>query len=456
MIRSAQSNRVTPRMPLLKKLFWLYFLLLMFEGALRKWVLPQYSAPLLLIRDPVALLIIWEAYRTRRWPKRWSSVVGILTAGILVLCFIQLIAGGSPWFVALYGLRSYLLPFPVAFIMGENLDSEDLRKFGLCTLWLLFPLTALAVAQYYAPANSILNKGAFLGTEQLGYSGGHVRASATFSYVMGPMFFVPMAAAFIFYGIADGKFAKRWFLFAASSALLIAVPVTGSRTLALLLLGVLACVVVAAMFGVSQLASALKVGLALIAVAALVSQLPVVSESTRTFRERISEASGSEGNAGSSLQLRLVFPIVRGIEESSSAENWYGEGMGFGSNAASMLLTGKQQFLAGEEESLRVLVEFGPFFGLTFMTFRLLLVVMVAAKALARAREHQPLALFMVPTLMASMVLSTLEQPTVQGFAVITLGFSLASLKRVKMASAEGAPVSNLQWAAGKYGPRAL
>jgi hypothetical protein len=130
--------------------------------------------------------------------------------------------------------------------------------------------------------------------------------------------------------------------------------------------------------------------------------------------------------------------------------------MGFGSNAASMLLTGKQQFLAGEEESLRVLVEFGPFFGLTFMTFRLLLVVMVAAKALARAREHQPLALFMVPTLMASMVLSTLEQPTVQGFAVITLGFSLASLKRVKMASAEGAPVSNLQWAAGKYGPRAL
>ena len=28
------------KMPLLKKLFWLYFLLLIFEGALRKWVLP--------------------------------------------------------------------------------------------------------------------------------------------------------------------------------------------------------------------------------------------------------------------------------------------------------------------------------------------------------------------------------------------------------------------------------
>ena len=136
-------------MPLLKKLFWLYFLLLIFEGALRKWVLPQYSAPLLLVRDPVALLIIWEAYRTRKWPRQWSAVVGILAAGIVALCFIQMVAGNSPWFVALYGLRSYLLPFPVAFIMGENLDRDDLREFGLCALWLLFPLTALEVMRSF-------------------------------------------------------------------------------------------------------------------------------------------------------------------------------------------------------------------------------------------------------------------------------------------------------------------
>jgi len=40
----------------------------------------------------------------------------------------------NPWIAALYGLRSYLLPFPVAFVMGENLDAEDLRKFAICTL----------------------------------------------------------------------------------------------------------------------------------------------------------------------------------------------------------------------------------------------------------------------------------------------------------------------------------
>ena len=86
----------TPRMPLLKKLFWLYFMLLFFEGALRKWVMPQLSAPLLLVRDPVALLIIWEAYRTHKWPRQWSAVCGILAAALIALCFIQMIAGDNP------------------------------------------------------------------------------------------------------------------------------------------------------------------------------------------------------------------------------------------------------------------------------------------------------------------------------------------------------------------------
>jgi len=78
----------------------------------------------------------------------------------------------------MYGVRSYLLPFPVAFIMGENLDKDDLRKFGRWILLLLLPLTVLEVAQYNAPSSSILNVGASVGTRQLEYADSHVRASA--------------------------------------------------------------------------------------------------------------------------------------------------------------------------------------------------------------------------------------------------------------------------------------
>ena len=55
-LRLAQlRTRFGAPMPFLKKLFWAYFLLLIFEGALRKWVFPPLSGPLLLIRDPIGL-----------------------------------------------------------------------------------------------------------------------------------------------------------------------------------------------------------------------------------------------------------------------------------------------------------------------------------------------------------------------------------------------------------------
>ena len=46
----------------IKKLIWLYFILLLFEGALRKWFLPGLSQGLLIVRDPIAIWIYYTAY----------------------------------------------------------------------------------------------------------------------------------------------------------------------------------------------------------------------------------------------------------------------------------------------------------------------------------------------------------------------------------------------------------
>src|SRR5471032_1817161 len=145
LVRINGPNSYFRSLPLLKRLFWLYFFLLVFEGGLRKWFVPQLSSALLLIRDPVAIFIIWEAYRTRKWPARWSGLINLLAVAMMGLFFVQIVAGGNSWIVGVYGLRSYLLPLPVAFIMGENIDAEDLHRFGICILWLFLPLTALSV-----------------------------------------------------------------------------------------------------------------------------------------------------------------------------------------------------------------------------------------------------------------------------------------------------------------------
>ena len=81
-------NQDTPENPTIRnirRLIWLYFWLLLLEGALRKWVVPQLSNPLLIIRDPVVLLIYVLAIRARVFPRNaWVfslAIIAILIAG---------------------------------------------------------------------------------------------------------------------------------------------------------------------------------------------------------------------------------------------------------------------------------------------------------------------------------------------------------------------------------------
>jgi len=52
---------------IVRRMIWRYFVLLIGEGALRKWILPSLGAPLLVIRDPLVLLIYLQAVRCRRF-----------------------------------------------------------------------------------------------------------------------------------------------------------------------------------------------------------------------------------------------------------------------------------------------------------------------------------------------------------------------------------------------------
>jgi hypothetical protein len=399
--------------PALKKLIWLYFILLIFEGALRKWVVPQLSAPLLVVRDPIEVLIIWEAYRTHKWPRQGAVAVGILCSVLIPLALIQMVVMQAPWFVILYGLRSYLLPFPVAFIMGEALDRDDLHKFGIWVLYFLIPNVLLEVLQYRGDASSWVNAGAYKGGGQIGYVGDHVRASGMFSYVAGPIFYVPLAAAFLVYGLTNKEFIgrKKQLFWACAAAIVLAIPVTGSRTLIFILGEMVLCMALASFSGVSQFGKILKVIIPIACVGMLVTLLPVFSDARDSMTERFTTASDSEGGTETSFYRRTAAPIINTISENMDKKNLLGMGMGYGANATSKLLTGEAAFLAGELEFPRVVEELGAPVGIAFMCFRFYL------------------AIALVPVTCSCLIMGIMEQPTETGFFVITLGFSLAALK---------------------------
>jgi len=427
MILGLSRNSYLARLPLLKKLFWLYFLLLIFEGALRKWVAPGLSAPLLIIRDPVAIWIIWEAYRTRKWPSRWSAVISLMTVLLVGLFVVQIIVGSNPLIVGLYGLRSYLLPIPVLFIMGENLDYEDIRKLGTCTLWLILPMTLLELAQYLAPSGAWLNSGAYEGAAQIGYIGNHVRASGTFSFVVGAEYFASIAAAFVLYGMVSTGFAKKWILWAALFAIIVSVPTMGSRTVLVQLTGILVCVAIGATMGVSQFAKVLRIILPLALFSLLAAQLPVFSDAMESLIERVTVSNKVEGGgAGGAVIYRTVGPTLDVIEEAVSSGNWIGHGMGSEALAMHTLL-GQTEWSDNEME--REIVELGPIAWIAFSLFKLFVAIALLGPALARAREQQPMALLMLSLPLSAIFFYTLEQPTVQGFIVIGTGLCIAAAR---------------------------
>ena len=431
LIRKRNPNNYFARLTFLKKLFWLYFLLLIFEGALRKWVAPQLSAPLLVIRDPISLLIIWEAYRTRKWPSRWSVPIVVLTLIIVGLFSLQMSLGDNGLMVGLYGLRSFLLPFPVIFIMGENLDEEDLLNFGRCTLWLLLPMCLLSLGQYLEPASSFLNRGAYKGGAQIGYVGMGVRASGTFSFAIGLVHFATLAGAFVFYGMVREDLArKKWLIWAGAFALVLTIPTTGQRILLVQLMAVVGSVGLSAMMGVSQFKKVLRVIVPIVIVSGLASLLPVFNQEMQSMNERIVGATQSEGGSEQeSFLLRTIDPAISAIEAASSTNNLMGIGLGRGALAVQAFLTGSPDAVTGEYEFSHELMEMGPIAGGAFGIFKVLLAIAIFGQAFAGARNREPLALLLYPLVFSTLFFGLLEQPTIQGFVVISMAFCIAAAK---------------------------
>src|SRR3954471_16497321 len=116
----------------IRRLIWLYFWLLLFEGALRKWLLPELSNPLLVIRDPVALLIYMLSFRAGVFPRNgWVIALIVLTCLTTMATFFQLWDYVPPFYisaVAGYGIHSNFFHLPLIFVIGKVLRFEDVKR----------------------------------------------------------------------------------------------------------------------------------------------------------------------------------------------------------------------------------------------------------------------------------------------------------------------------------------
>jgi hypothetical protein len=412
-------------------LLWTYFWLLIFEGALRKWVVPGLSTPLLVIRDPVALatLMLGLPYLTKRpWSGWLWWTLGIGGIGF----FLALIAGHRDLVTAVFGARIWLLHFPLIFLFPAVFSSRDVWRFVKVTAIIALPMTALIVAQYSLPQSHFVNL-APGGEEGVGFSGalGKFRPPGTFSFTNGLTEFYAFAAAGIVAWLLGGPRPLPKWLWLSSASLLVALPVSISRGLLFKYAFTVASAVVASLVGGRQIKHLINAVMLVGLAGLIVSQLPVVQDSRKAFERRwelATEKEGGEEGVGGVVTSRLGY-VTTGAFDKFLEYPILGYGVGMGTHVGAQRVTGVRKFAIAEGLWGSVLGEFGPLLGFVALGFRIALAAWLAKLAWVCARRGNSLPLVLGSFAIPLVFMCQTSQPTWLGFIVLGAGLMLAGCK---------------------------
>jgi hypothetical protein len=412
----------------LKRGVWAYLLLLIFEGALRKWVLPGLATPLLIVRDPVALWLLVVAWRRGFLPSNFY-LTSIVTIGIIGI-FTATLLGHGNLFVALFGARILLLHIPLIFVIGRVFTREDVVSMGKALLLIAIPMTVLTAMQFYSPQSAWVNLGVGGDVQGAGFSGanGFFRPPGTFSFTSGNTTFFSLVAPFIFYFWLDRKAINTIILVAATVALLFAIPLSISRSLFFQVGLSLIFLVIASLRkpeNLVKLVLALVVGVIAIVV---LSQVGSFGTATEAFTARFENANESEGGVKGVLLDRFLGGLITSLTGTANLP-FFGYGLGMGTNVGSMLLSGSVGFLIAEGEWARAIGELGPLLGIALIFLRLGLTAKVALACYQKLSQGD-----LLPWMLLSFGLITLAQggwaqPSSLGFFIITGGLLVASVR---------------------------
>src|SRR4029079_12790541 len=195
------------------------FVLLVFEGALRKWAFPWAQAQLYLVKD-VILLGAYLGFLLERRKGRPLADAGLIKIVLVVAFAFGCIEVFNPYspsvLVGLMGLKTYFLYAPLAFILPYAFKSRE-HLLSLIRYYLLIavPVAILGFVQVAAGPDSFLNtyvsydETAAAGV-RFGQDNDLVRTSGTFSYISGYTTFLTFIAFLaVGYNIAQGWRVKR-------------------------------------------------------------------------------------------------------------------------------------------------------------------------------------------------------------------------------------------------------
>lgn len=390
-------------------LIFIFYWLLVLEGALRKWGLPQLEEVFFFVRVPVALALYWTAFRHRRWPRTSAPVLGfyLFAVSATLLVPIQLIAGGYGQrylLLAGYGWVNYFFYVPLAFLIAEQFRRDDLDRLTRHVAWLALASCPIVFLQFFSPADSVVNLGSGLDEanqfKNLGAALGFVRPTGFFTSTLGQAHFVASSAALLlatFLQRRSKPSLRPPLLWSGLIAVALMVVFSQSRALFLLLGLILGAAAVGGLLtGRRRAVMRAAVLPALLVGTAAVLWPLLFPTAFEVFMTRWSNAQQSEtqlfqfGVFGRAFYGFYAF--VYHLAETPIG----GYLLGFGGNASRQLdwvqlpqaAYNWQRYGAWAEDGWsRHIIELGPLLGIGFIGLRVLLTLWLARKAIGAARR---------------------------------------------------------------------
>lgn len=218
----------------------LAMVLLILEGALRKWVFPGAQDLIYFAKDVFLLGAYVGFFRERHRFRPLPEAAG-LTAMLTIAALYGLLQIFNPllpnFLVGILGFKAYFFYVPLLWVVPATFSSAgELGRFLSRYALLAIPVGLLAAAQFVSPPNSILNTYARPGTDEMFYiatfgSSTYVRVTATFSYITGYTSYL-VATAVLLLGLlaaVQWRFRGHLLLFAALGMTMLGILMTGSR-----------------------------------------------------------------------------------------------------------------------------------------------------------------------------------------------------------------------------------
>ncbi len=381
-------------------------ILAVFEGAIRKWIFPEFHQWIYISKDILLLGAYLSFFGSRLVLKKRlfdrHPANGVL-ALFGLLAVLELANPGLPnILVGIFGLKAYLMYVPLMYMIPQVFpDARSLRTFWAGYLILsLIPLV-LGPLQFAAAPNSVLNKYAWEDELAPGVAlfagAGKARVAGTFSYISGFAIYLVlvflMALALV---VFERRFWFRWTLYSLLGLALSNLVMTGSRgpllTLGLAVTTLLLLTVWVKGPGRLRVASTLCVTIPLIALL-VGSAFP---EAQRAFLDRARENEDvPERIAG------ILYQPLWALREAGL----FGYGIGSAHQAINFLVPGGIGEVSppgAEGEWERIILEVGPF-GFALVILARILVARHLWKALVTS-ENKAANPFLVSALLFSLL----------------------------------------------------